>query len=53
MGRIEFDRRPRISEADWWLPDPAGTAGPEAERLESFRQVRDELRRRLAVGFAR
>lgn len=36
----------------WGLPDPAGVQGNDAERLESFRLVRDELRRRLTVVFA-
>lgn len=36
----------------WGLPDPAGVEGTEAERLERFRNVRDELRRRLTVVFA-
>lgn len=36
----------------WGLPDPAGVQGTEAERLESFRTIRDELRRRLEVVFA-
>ena len=36
----------------WALPDPAHASGDEAARLEAFRQVRDELRRRLAVVFA-
>lgn len=36
----------------WGLPDPGGT-GDEAAKLASFRAVRDELRRRLAVVFAR
>jgi arsenate reductase len=36
----------------WGLPDPAGVQGTDSERLESFRKVRDELRRRLAVVFA-
>jgi len=36
----------------WGLPDPAAAAGDDASRLEAFRQVRDELRRRLAVAFA-
>jgi len=34
----------------WGLPDPAGAT--EAAQLQSFRDVRDELRRRLAVVFA-
>lgn len=37
----------------WGLPDPAAAAGDEEARLESFREVRDELRRRLARLFAR
>jgi arsenate reductase len=36
----------------WGLPDPAGVEGTEAVRLEAFRKVRDELRRRLAAVFA-
>jgi arsenate reductase len=36
----------------WGLPDPAGVQGDEAARLQSFREVRDELRRRLARVFA-
>ena len=34
----------------WGLPDPAGAT--EAAQLQSFRDVRDELQRRLAVVFA-
>ncbi|WP_242340941.1 MULTISPECIES: arsenate reductase ArsC [unclassified Anaeromyxobacter] len=37
----------------WGLPDPAGAGGPEEDRLQAFRDVRDELRRRLAVVFGR
>jgi arsenate reductase len=37
----------------WGLPDPAGAGGTEEEQLQAFRDVRDELRRRLAVVFAR
>jgi arsenate reductase len=37
----------------WGLPDPGGAGLGEAERLQSFRDVRDELRRRLAVVFGR
>ena len=36
----------------WGLPDPAATEGDHAARLAAFRQVRDELRRRLALLFA-
>lgn len=31
----------------WPLPDPAGVEGSDAVIRESFRQVRDEIRRRL------
>ena len=31
----------------WPLPDPAGAGGSDAERLDRFRAVRDELARRL------
>jgi thioredoxin type arsenate reductase len=36
----------------WGLPDPARASGDDAERLEEFRRVRDELRRRLSAVFA-
>jgi arsenate reductase len=36
----------------WGLPDPGAIQGTDRERLERFREVRDELRRRLAVVFA-
>lgn len=35
----------------WGLPDPAHAGTTEAERLQAFREVRDELRRRLAAVF--
>ena len=35
----------------WGLPDPAGVTGTEETRLNAFRTVRDELRRRLKVLF--
>lgn len=35
----------------WGLPDPAALEDGEEERLEAFREVRDELRRRLGVLF--
>lgn len=35
----------------WGLPDPAGVAGTEQERLDAFRGVRDELTKRLRVVF--
>lgn len=37
----------------WGLPDPAGAGGDEEEQLQAFRNVRDELRRRLAIVFGR
>jgi len=36
----------RVRRVHWPLPDPA--AAPEAERLRVFRQVRDEIRWRVA-----
>lgn len=36
----------------WGLPDPAAMEGSEAELLDEFRAVRDELQRRLRVLFA-
>jgi arsenate reductase len=35
----------------WPLPDPAAAGGTEGERLAAFREVRDELRRRLGLFF--
>ena len=35
----------------WGLPDPAAVTGTEEARLNAFRSVRDELRRRLKVLF--
>ncbi len=43
----------RARRVHWGLPDPAGATGSEEERLQAFRDVRDELRRRLAVIFGR
>jgi arsenate reductase (thioredoxin) len=37
----------------WGLPDPGGAGLGEEQQLQSFRDVRDELRRRLAVVFGR
>jgi arsenate reductase len=36
----------------WGLPDPAAVTGSENERLDAFRETRDELRRRLAAFLA-
>jgi arsenate reductase len=35
----------------WGLPDPASAGATAEERLQAFRDVRDELRRRLARAF--
>ncbi len=36
----------------WGLPDPAGAGSTDEEQLQAFRDVRDELRRRLSKVFA-
>ena len=35
----------------WGLPDPASVEGNDLARIGAFRQVRDELHKRLAVVF--
>jgi protein-tyrosine-phosphatase len=42
----------KANRVHWALPDPAAVQGTDTERLEGFRNVRDELRRRLQVVFA-
>jgi arsenate reductase len=42
----------KATRLHWGLPDPAGAGATDAERLQAFREVRDELRRRLAAAFA-
>jgi arsenate reductase len=37
----------------WGLPDPGGAGLSDDQKLQSFRDVRDELERRLAVVFGR
>jgi len=37
----------------WALPDPGGAGLTDEQRLQSFRDVRDELWRRLSVVFGR
>jgi protein-tyrosine-phosphatase len=32
----------------WGLPDPAAVSGSDTERLNAFRQIRDELKRRIS-----
>ncbi|MCC6160408.1 MAG: arsenate reductase ArsC [Deltaproteobacteria bacterium] len=41
-----------VLKIHWGLPDPAAATGDDEARLQAFRDVRDELRRRLAVVFA-
>jgi protein-tyrosine-phosphatase len=36
----------------WGLPDPAQAGETDDQRLQAFREVRDELRRRLGAVFA-
>ncbi len=43
----------RVHRVHWGLRDPVGAGGSQEEQLQAFREVRDELRRRLAVVFAR
>ena len=37
----------RVRRVHWPMPDPAAATGSDAERLERFRSVRDEIARRL------
>lgn len=37
----------RARRIHWPLPDPAAAAGSDEERMTQFREVRDEIRRRL------
>jgi arsenate reductase (thioredoxin) len=37
----------------WGLPDPAGSGSTEEEQLQAFRNVRDELQRRLSILFSK
>ncbi len=43
----------RAHRVHWGLLDPAGAGSTDEEQLQAFRSVRDELRRRLGVLFAR
>ncbi len=36
-----------VRRLHWPLPDPAAVSGTEEERLRAFREVRDEIRRRI------
>jgi arsenate reductase len=42
----------RARRVHWGMPDPAGAGRTEEEQLQAFRDVRDELQRRLEVLFA-
>jgi arsenate reductase len=42
----------KATRLHWGLPDPAAVSGSEAERLDAFRKVRDELHRRISDFFA-
>ena len=42
-----------VERLHWALPDPAAAKGDEEARLDAFRAVRDELRRRLQALFPR
>jgi arsenate reductase len=42
----------RVRQVHWAFPDPAAAPGGAQERLAAFREVRDELRRRLSLLFA-
>jgi arsenate reductase len=42
-----------VEKIHWGLPDPASAAGSDAEKLAKFREVRDELEKRLKEFSAR
>jgi N-acetylglutamate synthase-like GNAT family acetyltransferase/protein-tyrosine-phosphatase len=41
----------KATRLHWGLPDPAHAGATDAERLQAFRDVRDELKRRLSAAF--
>jgi arsenate reductase len=41
----------KVTKLHWGLPDPAAVNGSDEERLQAFRDVRDELLRRLKLVF--
>jgi arsenate reductase (thioredoxin) len=43
----------KAQRVHWGLLDPAGAGRTEEEQLQAFRDVRDELRRRLSIVFGR
>lgn len=42
----------KATRLHWGLPDPASVQGSEQDRLNAFRNTRDELRRRLEAFLA-
>jgi len=42
----------KAQRVHWGLPDPAGAGTTDEEQLQAFRNVRDELQRRLSRVFA-
>jgi thioredoxin type arsenate reductase len=42
----------KATRLHWGLPDPAAVTGSEQERLNAFRQTRDELRRSIEALLA-
>jgi arsenate reductase len=42
----------KAKRVHWGMPDPAGAGSTDEEQLQSFRHVRDEIRRRFKVLFA-
>jgi thioredoxin type arsenate reductase len=42
----------KATRLHWGLPDPAAVQGSEQDRLNAFRNTRDELRRRLEAFLA-
>jgi arsenate reductase (thioredoxin) len=45
--------RGKARRIHWGLADPAGAGNTEEEQLRAFRNIRYELRRRVAVVFGR
>jgi thioredoxin type arsenate reductase len=41
----------KVRRLHWPLPDPATAVGDEEARLKAFREVRDELQRRIGMLF--
>lgn len=40
-----------VERLHWALPDPAAAEGSDEERMQAFRDVRDEIERRLRAWF--